>query len=181
MTLADDEFPEIASGRPIWLITLADLALLLVGFFVFIQANSHLDGHQLAQGFRAGFGSDEAPAAEASPDPMPVAAAAMLDFARGSAVLPQSPAGLIAWARAAAADPRVTLNISGETDGSADVDPASGSRAVLAADRACSVAAALAAAHVVQPGRLTIVNAPDRVGKGRRAVLVTLGFAGERQ
>jgi outer membrane protein OmpA-like peptidoglycan-associated protein len=113
---------------------------------------------------------------------MPVAAAAMLDFTPGSAALPQSPASLIAWARAAAADPRVTLKVAGETDGSAaDIDPASGSRAVLAADRARAVAAALAEAHVVQPGRLTIVNAPDRAGKGRRAVLVTLGFAGERQ
>jgi len=180
MTLADD-FPEAPSGRPVWLITLADLALLLVGFFVFIQANSHLDGHKLAQGFRAGFGID-APAATAAPDPMPVAAAAMLGFAPGSATLPQSPAGVIAWARAAAADPRVTLKVAGETDGSAaDVDPATGSAAVLAADRARTLAAALAAAHVVQPGRLTIVNAPERAGKGRRAVLVTLGFAGARQ
>jgi hypothetical protein len=181
MTLAD-EFPESPSGRPIWLITLADLALLLVGFFVFIQANSHLDGRRLAEGFRAGFGVASAPEAKPAPDPMPVAAAAMLDFAPGSALLPQSPAGVIAWAREAAADPRVTLKISGETDGSvADVDPASGSAAVLAADRARTLAAALAAAHVVQPGRLTIVNAPDRAGRGRRAVLVTLGFAGARQ
>jgi hypothetical protein len=74
------------------------------------------------------------------------------------------------------------LKVSGETDGSAgDVDPATGSAAVLAADRARTLAAALAAAHVVQPGRLTIVNAPDSAGKGRRAVLVTLGFAGARQ
>jgi len=180
MTLAD-EFPEAPSGRPVWLITLADLALLLVGFFVFIQANSSLDGRKLAQGFRAGFGID-APAAPTAPDPMPVAAAAMLGFAPGSAVLPQSPAGVIAWARAAAADPRVTLKVAGETDGSAaDVDPATGSAALLAADRARTLAAALAAAHVVQPGRLTIVNAPARAGKGRRAVLVTLGFAGARQ
>jgi len=181
MTLADD-FPEAPSGRPIWLITLADLALLLVGFFVFIQANSHLDGRKLAEGFRAGFGVEQAPETPARPDPMPVAAAAMLDFAPGSALLPQSPASVIAWAREAAADPRVMLKVSGETDGSAaDVDPASGSAAVLAADRARTLAAALAAAHVVQPGRLTIVNAPDAAGHGRRAVLITLGFAGNRQ
>src|SRR5690242_2092946 len=117
MTFADD-FPEAPSGRPIWLITLADLALLLVGFFVFIQANNHLDGRKLAQGFRAGFGIETAPEA-VKPDPMPVAAAAMLDFAPGSALLPQSPASVIAWAREAAADPRVMLKVSGETDGSA--------------------------------------------------------------
>ena len=97
-----------------------------------------------------------------------VAAAAMLDFAPGSALLPQSPVGVIAWARAAASDPRVTLKVSGETDGTpADVDSATGSAAVLAADRARTLAAALAAAHVVQPGRFTIVNAPDHAGKGR--------------
>ena len=47
MTAYDD--PDDKPARPIWLITLADLALLLVGFFVFIQANNHLDGRKLAQ------------------------------------------------------------------------------------------------------------------------------------
>ena len=28
-------------ARPLWLITLADLSLLLVGFFVFLQATAH--------------------------------------------------------------------------------------------------------------------------------------------
>lgn len=178
---AVDEFPECANGRPIWLITLADLALLLVGFFVFIQANSHLDGHQLAQGFRAGFGLEKVSSPTPVPEPMPVAAAAMLDFAPGSAMLPQSPAGVIAWAREAASDPRVTLKVSGETDGSpGDVDLATGSAAVLAADRARALAASLAAAHVVKPGRLIIVNAPNAAGRGRRAVLVTLGYTGAR-
>lgn len=177
---ADDIFPEAPAGRPVWLTTLADLGLLLLGFFVFIQASHGIDGHTLAQGFRSGFGVAEQP--PAAPDPMPVAAAAMLDFAPGSASLPQSPAGLVAWARAAASDPRVVLKVSGETDGSAaDVDPATGSDAVLAADRARTVAAALAAAHAVAPGRLTIVNAAPRPGHGRRAVLITLGFAGDRQ
>jgi len=176
---ADDDFPVPPPARPVWLTTLADLGLLLVGFFVFIQANSHLDGRRLAEGFRAGFGIHAAPAA--APDPMPVAAAAMLDFAPGSAALPQSPSSVIAWARDAASDPRVMLKVSGETDGSsADVDPTTGSAAVLAADRARAVAAALAAARVA-PGRMTIVNAPERHGRGRRAVLITAGFAGNRQ
>ena len=52
-----DEFPESPSGRPIWLMTLADLALLLVGFFVFIQASRHLDNQALARGIREGFGA----------------------------------------------------------------------------------------------------------------------------
>ncbi len=166
--------PERAQ-RPIWLTTLADLGLLLVGFFVFMQATQHLDARALASGFREGFGAAPMPAA---PDPMPVAAAAMLNFAPGSAALPSSPDGLIAWARAATRDPRVMLKIAGSTDGSAaDVDPATGNGAVLAADRARAVAAALAAAQVA-PGRMTIVNAPEQPGRDHRQVVVTLGFSG---
>ncbi|KQS03363.1 flagellar motor protein MotB [Sphingomonas sp. Leaf357] len=174
MTL-DDDFPEDAPGRPAWLMTLADLALLLVGFFVFIQASQHLDQTALAKGIREGFGADTV----VQPEPMPVAAAAMLNFAPGSAALPSSPAGLIAWAREATRDPRVVLKISGASDGSeSDVDVATGSNAVLAADRARAIAAELARAHAVPPGRMTIVNA---TGGKSRSVTVTLGFAGERQ
>lgn len=170
MTLED--FPDDAPARPAWLMTLADLALLLVGFFVFVQAARHLDQKTLAKGIRDGF--RDTPSVE---QPMPVAAAAMSDFAPSSAALPSSPAALVAWAREALRDPRVTLKISGNTDGSsADIDPATGSAALLAADRARAVAAALA--PVVPASRMTIVNA---TGGRNRSVVVTLGFAGERQ
>ncbi|WP_137788436.1 flagellar motor protein MotB [Sphingomonas sp. 3P27F8] len=46
---AFDEFPARAPARPLWLMTLADLALLLVGFFVLLQANQTLDPHKLAE------------------------------------------------------------------------------------------------------------------------------------
>lgn len=175
-----DSFPETVPGRPIWLVTLADLALLLVGFFVLIQASQHLDSKALARGIREGFGGSAGPAAAS--DPIPVAAAAMMNFAPGSVALPSTPAGLIAWAREAVRDPRVTLKISGSADGSpTDVDRLTGSGAVLAADRARAVAAALAAAHVVPAGRMTIVNAPEIPGRSHRTVIVTIGFAGERQ
>ena len=175
-----DDFPEAAPGRPIWLMTLADLALLLVGFFVLIQASQNVDRKALARGIREGFGVSAAPTA--APDPIPVAAAAMINFMPGSAVLPSTPAGLIAWAREAVRDPRVVLKISGSTDGSPrDVDALTGSGAVLAADRARAVAAALAAAHVVPAGRMTIVNAPENPGRMHRTVVITIGFAGERQ
>lgn len=163
-----DDFPVSAPARPLWLVTLADLALLLVGFLVLVQA-TQLDRRALAQGLREGFGA--APPAE---EPIPVAAAGMMTFAPGSDVLPAAPAGLVAWARAALADPRVSLRVAGSVDGSAaDVDPLTRSGAVLATDRARAVAAALAE---VAPGRMTVTTARP----GRRQVVVTLAFTEPR-
>jgi len=168
MTADDPLAPCLA--RPLWLVTLADLALLLVGFLVLVHATS-LDTRALAGGLREGFGV-AAPAPR--PEPMPVAAAAMGGFAPGSAALPASPARLSAWAAEALRDPRVTLRIAGAVDGSArDVDPLSRSGAVLAADRARAVAAALAPVA----GRRMAV-ATDR--PARAQVTVTLAFSGER-
>lgn len=171
--MTDDFFPETPAARPIWLVTLADLALLLVGFFVLIQANQTLDKKALAQGLREGFGATARVA-----DPMPVAVAAMAGFAPGSSILPTSPASIIAWVRSAAADPRVRIRISGAVDGSsADVEAVTRSSSVLAADRARAVAAALASAGAVPADRLTIASDP---APGQRAVTLTLGFGGER-
>ena len=169
-----DEFPLSAPGKPLWLVTLADLALLLVGFLVLVQATRH-DAHgTLAEGLRERFGGD---ATRAEAPPMPVAAAGMMNFAPASAVLPTSAAGLVAWAREAVRDPRVTLTVTGSTDGSAaDLDPASHSAAILAADRARATAAALAA--VVPANRLVITTATR---PGQRAALVTLAFVGEKK
>ena len=54
MTAGD--YPDAPATRALWLVTLADLALLLVGFFVLLQANQHLDRKALARGMREGFG-----------------------------------------------------------------------------------------------------------------------------
>ena len=160
--LLDDE-----PRRAIWLITLADVMLLLVGFFVFLQANTHLDARQIASGLRDGFGLP----AEA---PIALEANVVAGFAPGSAVLPAS--DVAGWARAVLADPRTVLRVSGGTDGSpSDVDPATGSPAILAADRARAVAAALA--RDVPPDRLSIETQP---GAGR-AVQLTIAFAGNPQ
>jgi hypothetical protein len=164
-----DEFPLPVASRPLWLITLADLALLLVGFLVLVQA-TRLDHRDLAAGLREGFGAAPPPVEE----PIPVAAAGLTAFAPGSAALAQDPAELVAWARAALADPRVSLRVAGSVDGTpADVDPVTRSGAVLAADRARAVAAALAA---VAPGRMTVTTARP----GRRQVVVTLAFTEPR-
>lgn len=170
-------FPERTPARPTWLVTLADLALLLVGFFVLLQAHG-TDGRALAGALRDRFG-EAAAAVRPAPRAMPVGAASIDGFAPGSAALPRSPRSVLDWASDAARDPRTTLTITGSSDGSAaDVDPTTGSGAVLAADRARALAAALApvlAAGHVAPGRLLIATATT---PGRRAASVTIGFTG---
>lgn len=162
------DYPVPAPARPLWLITLADLALLLIGFLVLLQATQQLDRTALARGLRAGFDNDEPLA------PMPVAATGILDFAVGSAVIPGPTDTLVGWASDAARDPRVTLTITGSVDGSAaDIDPMTRSSTILAADRARAVAAAIAA---VAPARIAITTTAK---PGRRAAMVTLAFTGE--
>lgn len=162
-------YPDPTPGKPLWLITLADLALLLVGCLVLIQATQHIGGKALAKGMREGFGAHDVEVA-----PLPVAAAGILDFAPGSAALPSSPAALVAWAREAASDPRVQLTVTGSTDGSRiDRDAATGSAAILASDRARAVAAVITA---VAPDRVTIATTTR---PGRRAAMVTIAFVGE--
>ena len=169
MTMVD-ELPDPAAARPLWLITLADLALLLVGFFVLLQANEKIDPRTLARGIAAGFGVEAPPA-------MPVASHGIDGFAPGSAALPQSTGALLAWSRGELRDPRVRLTVTGVADGSAqDVDPASRSATLLAADRARAVAAAMAQGGVPD-GRIAVTTA---LHPGRRTVLVTLAFAGEQ-
>lgn len=160
---------EDAPARPAWLVTLADLALLLVGFFVFLQAN-RVDPAKLAAGIRAGFGADQSAPA------MPVDLATVTGFAPGSALASDDGAAL-EWARTAARDPRTRLRVTGEVDGSPqDVDPATGSGPILAADRARAVAARLVRAGAVAPGRIAIST-----GRGQRRAVLTLGFEGDRQ
>ena len=180
------EYPDAQPGRPLWLITLADLALLLVGFFVLLQATQQtgaraLGPKALAAGMREGFGGAalRTPTTATPAPALPVAAAGMLDFAVGSAAMPGSPDALLAWAREAAQDPRVQLTVTGSVDGSAaDVDPATGSAAILAYDRARTVAVALARMTPTSTTRRPIaLAAPPR--PGRRAAMVTLAFAGE--
>lgn len=167
MTLDDPIFDE-APGRPIWLMTLADLALLLVGFFVFLQANQSLGPDELAAAFRSGFTDAPVQASE-----MPVDLAAVRGFEPGSADFPHASEAIL-WARDAARDPRTRLKITGEVDGSADdVDPLTGSGAILAADRARAVAAELVASGAVSPDRITISTAT-----GQRRAVLTLGYDG---
>lgn len=159
------------SARPVWLTTLADLSLLLVGFFVFLQINQTTDPAKLAAAFRAGFGAHnaEVPA-------MPVALATVTGFAPGSDEAGIS-LGAIDWARDAARDPRTRLRITGEVDGSADdVDAMTGSGPILAADRARAVAAALVASGAVSPDRVEIATAT-----GQRRAVITSGFVGARK
>ena len=166
--MTEDSLLDPPPARPLWLWTLADLALLLVGFFVLVQAT---DRRALANGLRQGFGGKPA-AVMAEPDAIPLASAAVA-FPAGSAV-PDNAADLLDWAKSSIADPRVSLHVVGSTDRSlSDVDPATRSAMLLAADRARAVAAYLIA-NGVAADRIAI-GAP---ATGRRGVLVTIGFTG---
>lgn len=151
--MTDDPFIS-PPARPLWLVTLADLALLLLGFVVLVQATSNRDA--LARSLRARFGNVE-PA-------VPVAAAAA-DFTNGSAALGDA-APLVAWAREALADPRVTVTVTGSADASENL--------LLAADRGRTALAALIAAGVPSE-RLQLATTR---AAGRRATL-TLAFTGQ--
>ncbi|TKD51162.1 flagellar motor protein MotB [Sphingomonas baiyangensis] len=172
MSLA--RFDDAAPARAPWLITLADLSLLLVGFFVFLHA-SRIDDAALAQAIRAGF---DAPSAEpAAAAPIALDRAIVRGFAAGSADTP-SLAAAIRWARGAG-DPRTRITIAGHVDGTAtDVDPLTGSAALLASDRARAVAAALVASGAVARDRIVLSADPAPAG---RHVTLSIGFAGNRQ
>ncbi len=169
--IAPDSWDDIAPARTAWIITLADLALLLVGFFVLLQANRLPDRQTLFAGMRAGFGI-EAPAV---PEPMPVARTRVEGYAAGA--VDADPGAALAWARDAARDPRTRITVTGSTDAQGDTDPVTGSAAILAADRARAVAAALVARGAVSADRLILVVTP---GHGR-SVTLSVGFAGEPQ
>ena len=168
----DDPF-DVGPARPTWLVTLADLALLLVGFFVLLQANT-TPSRDLARGIADGFGI-----ATPAPDPViAVDAHGVAGFAPSAAAPAEVPADVLAWAIAATRDPRVALTVTGAVDGSpGDVDPITGSAAILAADRARAVLAALARAGV-PVARISLATAARPAG---RRVLVTLAFAGEKE
>lgn len=171
-----ERFETPRTGRPIWLTTLADLGLLLVGFFVFLQASGDIDGRALANGLRAGFVAEDS----ARPAPMPVDISRVSGFAPGSAGSREMSSAVIAWARGAAADPRTSIRLAGSTDGTAsDVDPATGSATILANDRARAVAVALIERGAVRPEQLVI--APEGAEAHGRSVTLTLGYAGARQ
>ena len=158
-------------ARPLWLWTLADLALLLVGFFVLVQAT---DRQALAKGLREGFGGKPAATAAMSTpaDPIPLASAAA-GFAPGSARIVITD-GLLDFAMESLRDPRVTLRIAGSAEGThADSDPTTGSAQILASDRARATASWLIA-HGVAADRIMIATP----GTGRRIALVTMSFTG---
>lgn len=166
--MTDDALLDPPPARPLWLWTLADLALLLIGFFVLVQAT---DRRALAKGLREGFGVT-APAPDVAPEPIPLAAAAVA-FVPGSAV-PQAPDTLLEFAASNLRDPRASLRVSGGTSGAGDVDPATGSADLLATDRSRAVVSYLIG-HGVAANRIIIAPA----GTGRRTALVTVSFTGD--
>jgi hypothetical protein len=176
MTALDTRF-NAPSARPLWLVTLADLALLLVGFFVFVHA-SQLDRAQLASAIRQGFTHEAAaPPQATSAAPMALDRMGIGPFAIGSAALPVDAGYVARWAAGAASDGRTILAVTGAVAADpADRDSVTGSAALLASDRARAVAAALIAAGFPRDRiRLSTDPAPSRAG-----VTLSVGFAGNR-
>ena len=153
-------------ARPLWLITLADLSLLLVGFFVFLQATSHKSDAQQAAveaSIREAFGGD--PAQRLSVD-----ANFVTGFAAGGADLPPGIADLAAWAREALADPRTRLVVTGYADGSG-ADRIGGSGLALAGLRADRVTTELA--RTIAADR---IRSGAAVAPGARRVTLTISY-----
>lgn len=155
-------------GRPLWLITLADLSLLLVGFFVFLQATAHKSKQQqdaIEASIRQAFGGSAVTAPE-----LAVAVNRVDGFSPGRADPRGDMPSVAAWARDALADPRTRLIVTGYADGGTD-DQLSGSGFALAGLRAETVAKALAGVPrdriklgaAVMPGarRVTLVISYD--------------------
>lgn len=156
----------LTPGKPLWLITLADLSLLLVGFFVFLQATSHKprpEQEAIQAGIREAFGGVGAA-------PLAVDANVLAGFAHGSAALPQDTAAIAGWARDALADPRTRLIVTGYADGS-PADRVNGSALALAGLRAEAVVAALGAA--IPPDRLRVAAA---TAPGARRVTLAISY-----
>ena len=155
----------VRPSRPLWLVTLADLSLLLVGFFVFLQATAQKprqDQAAIEAGIRQAFGGSAEPR-------LAVDANAIAGFAPGSASLPGSIGAIQDWAHDAVGDPRTRLVVTGYADGSA-ADRLDGSSLALAGLRADTVAAALTA---VPRERIRLGAS---VAPGARRVLLTISY-----
>jgi flagellar motor protein MotB len=156
----------LPSAKPLWLITLADLSLLLVGFFVFLQATSHkpqTERDAIQAGIREAFGG-------IGDAPLAVDANLIAGFAPGSAALPRDTAAIAAWAKAALADPRTRLIVTGYADGS-PIDQTNGSALALAGLRAEAAAAALGRSVPNDRLRLGAAIAP-----GARRVTLAISY-----
>lgn len=154
----------LRAAKPLWLITLADLSLLLVGFFVFLQATSHKPQPEQAAiqaGIREAFGG-------VGETPLAVDANAIAGFATGSAALPADTRALADWARDGLADPRTKLIVTGFADGS-PADRANGSALALAGLRAEAAAAALG----IAPDRMRLAA---EVAPGARRVTLSISY-----
>jgi flagellar motor protein MotB len=169
------------SRGPLWLMTLADLALLLVGCFALLQATSRLgekDRTQIVAGLRSAFGGSELQMEEEAS--VAVGINRVGGFAPGSDQSSGDHAALIDWVRANMTDGRTLLDIIGHADGSA-ADRIDGSAVSLAARRAATVAAMIERSGALPRDRLLItvdMPAEDRpADASRRRVDIRIIYA----
>lgn len=154
-------------ARPLWLMTLADLALLLLGFMILIHSAGERTRAELAGGIRQAFAGEAAAALPAPPAPagMALDVNGVDGFALASAALPGDVGPLVDWAVEAAGDPRAVLRVTGEAD--------RGEGLGLAARRAAAVAEAIERDGRVDPTRLRL---DARTGDGTRRVLLAISY-----
>jgi flagellar motor protein MotB len=140
--------PAVQARSARWAVSFADLCLLLLGFFILLQARP--DNHQLAKGFRASF---------APTRPLVEAPAATL-FQPGEAMLSPSGQYFVSDFRARAGTRKILIASSGTDRRSARFDGWE-----LAAARAAALARALASQGVPE-ARITLQM--DRTNGGQQ-------------
>ena len=174
MTTALFPIPQKRTAR--WVMTLADLALLLLGFLVMVHATEKRGtSRQVARAMRAALGDSGTSAIQVgiggTEQPPALDANALAGFSAGSAALPAAVYPIAQWLRQAAADPRSRVLVTGHSD-DREADRSTGGL-VLASSRADTVARALIKTGAITADRVDL--AASAGGRSRR-VEITISF-----
>lgn len=152
-----------------WVVTLADLALLLVGFFVMVHAAEKKGAtRQMADAVRGALGVT---VARAQPTGVALDADALTGFSAGDAALPKAIWPVAQWLKQAAADPRARVLVTGRSDDREADRSTSG--LIIAASRADIVARALIRTGAIPASRVDLAAS---AGGAERRVDITISY-----
>lgn len=155
--------------RARWVMTLADLFMLLVGFFVMLHAAEAR--HQTSAMTAAVKRALGVKVARGQPERVALDANALTGFSAGDAALPAAVWPVAQWLRQAAADPRSRVLVTGHSD-DREADRSTGGLMVAAA-RADSVARAIVKTGAVPASRIDLAAS---AGGADRRVDITISF-----